>query len=45
MKRASVAVLSLLLVLGLSTVAYAGPGSVVIKTDGDITARLALRSG
>ena len=38
MKRASVAVLSLLLVLGLSTVAYAGPGSVVVKTDGDITA-------
>ena len=38
MKRASVGVLSLLLVLGLSTVAYAGPGSVVIKTEGDITA-------
>jgi hypothetical protein len=38
MKRASVAVLGFLLVLGLSTVAYAGPGSVVIKTDGDITA-------
>jgi hypothetical protein len=38
MKRATVGVLSLLLVLGLSTVAYAGPGSVVIKTDGDITA-------
>jgi hypothetical protein len=38
MKRASVAVLGLLLVFGLSTAAYAGPGSVVIKTDGDITA-------
>ncbi len=38
MKRASVAVLGLLLVLGLSTTAFAGPGSVVIKTDGDITA-------
>ena len=38
MKRASVAVLGLLLVLGLSTTAYAGPGSVVIKTEGDITA-------
>ncbi len=38
MKRVSVAVLGLLLVLGLSTVAYAGPGSVVIKTEGDITA-------
>ena len=38
MKRASVAVLGFLLVLGLSTVAYAGPGSVVIKTEGDITA-------
>jgi hypothetical protein len=25
--------------MGLSVVAYAGPGSVVIKTDGDITAR------
>ena len=38
MKRVSVAILGLLLVLGLSTVAYAGPGSVVIKTEGDITA-------
>jgi len=38
MKRTSVGVLSLLLVLGLSTFAYAGPGSVVIKTEGDITA-------
>jgi hypothetical protein len=27
-----------MLVMGLSAVAYAGPGSVVIKTDGDITA-------
>jgi hypothetical protein len=32
-------VFGFLLVLGLSTAAYAGPGSVVIKTDGDITAR------
>ncbi len=39
MRRISVAVLSLLLVLGLSTVSFAGPGSVVIKTDGDITAK------
>jgi len=39
MRRISVAVLSLLLVLGLSTVSLAGPGSVVIKTDGDITAK------
>ncbi len=38
MKRVSVAVLGLLLVLGLSSIAYAGPGSVVIKTEGDITA-------
>jgi hypothetical protein len=38
MKRASVGVLSLLLVLGFSTLVYAGPGSVVIKTEGDITA-------
>ncbi len=38
MKQASVVVLGLLLVLGLSTVAYAGPGSVVIKTEGDISA-------
>jgi hypothetical protein len=28
-----------MLVMGLSAVAYAGPGSVVIKTDGDITAK------
>jgi len=28
-----------MLVMGLSVVAYAGPGSVVIKTDGDITAK------
>ena len=39
MKRLALAVLSLMLVVGLSAVAYAGPGSVVIKTDGDITAR------
>ncbi|MBI2903624.1 MAG: hypothetical protein HYY12_08580 [Candidatus Methylomirabilis oxyfera] len=39
MKRLALAVLSLMLVMGLSAVAYAGPGSVVIKTDGDITAR------
>jgi hypothetical protein len=39
MRRVSVAVLSGVLVVGLSTAAYAGPGSVVIKTDGDITAR------
>jgi len=39
MKRLALAVLSLMLVVGLSAVAYAGPGSVVIKTDGDITAK------
>ncbi|MGH7411127.1 MAG: hypothetical protein ACREJ6_08755 [Candidatus Methylomirabilis sp.] len=39
MRRISVAVLSLLLVLGVSGIAFAGPGSVVIKTDGDITAK------
>jgi hypothetical protein len=39
MKRLALAVLSLMLVMGLSAVAYAGPGSVVIKVDGDITAR------
>lgn len=39
MRRISVAVLSLLLALGVSGIAFAGPGSVVIKTDGDITAR------
>ncbi len=39
MRRVSVAVLSLLLVVGISGLAFAGPGSVVIKTDGDITAR------
>lgn len=39
MKRLALAVLSLMLVMGFSAVAYAGPGSVVIKTDGDITAR------
>jgi len=39
MKRLALVVLSLMLVMGLSVVAYAGPGSVVIKTDGDITAR------
>jgi len=39
MKRLALAVLSLMLVVGLSAVAYAGPGSVVIKTDGDIIAR------
>lgn len=39
MKRLALAVLSLMLVVGLSAVAYAGPGSVVLKVDGDITAR------
>src|SRR3990172_2793740 len=39
MKRLALVVLSLMLVVGLSAVAYAGPGSVVIKTDGDITAK------
>ena len=39
MKRLALVVLSLMLVMGLSVVAYAGPGSVVIKTDGDITAK------
>jgi len=39
MKRLALVVLSLMLVMGLSAVAYAGPGSVVIKTDGDITAK------
>jgi len=39
MKRLALVVFSLMLVMGLSVVAYAGPGSVVIKTDGDITAR------
>ena len=38
MKRLALVVLSLMLVMGLSVGAYAGPGSVVIKTDGDITA-------
>lgn len=38
MKRASIAIFSLLLVMALSSFAYAGPGSVVIKTEGDITA-------
>ena len=38
MKRSSIAISSLLLVTALSSVAYAGPGSVVIKTEGDITA-------
>lgn len=38
MRRISVAALSVLLVLGLASVASAGPGSVVIKTEGDITA-------
>ena len=41
MKRSSPAVLALLvflLCIGFSAVALAGPGSVVIKTDGDITA-------
>ncbi len=38
MKRGSIAIFSLLLVTALSSVAYAGPGSVVIKTEGDITA-------
>lgn len=37
MKRGSRAIFSVLLVAALSSVAYAGPGSVVIKTDGDIT--------
>ena len=39
MKRLALVVLSLMLAMGLSVVAYAGPGSVVIKTDGDITAK------
>src|SRR3990170_3916748 len=39
MQRLALVVLSLMLVMGLSVVAYAGPGSVVIKTDGDITAK------
>ena len=39
MKRLALVVLSLMLVMGLSVGAYAGPGSVVIKTDGDITAK------
>jgi len=39
MKRLALVVLSLMLVMGLSAVAYAGPGGVVIKTDGDITAK------
>ena len=38
MRRGLATLLGLLLVMGLSAVAFAGPGSVVIKTDGDITA-------
>ncbi|MBI3780922.1 MAG: hypothetical protein HY278_07700 [candidate division NC10 bacterium] len=38
MRRSSIAIFSLLLVTALSSVAYAGPGSVVIKTEGDISA-------
>ena len=39
MRRVALAVLSVLLVVGMSGLAFAGPGSVVIKTDGDITAK------
>jgi len=38
MRRGSAPILSFLLLIGLSSVAFAGPGSVVIKTEGDITA-------
>jgi len=38
MRRGLATLLGLLLIFGLSAVAFAGPGSVVIKTDGDITA-------
>ena len=38
MRRGSASLLSFLLVVAASTVASAGPGSVVIKTEGDITA-------
>ncbi len=38
MRRGLATLLALLPVIGLSAVAFAGPGSVVIKTDGDITA-------
>jgi len=38
MKRGLAPLLALVLSVGLSAVAFAGPGSVVIKTDGDITA-------
>jgi hypothetical protein len=39
MRRIAVTVLGVLLVVGMSGLAFAGPGSVVIKTDGDITAK------
>ncbi len=38
MRRTSVFILGFLSVFGFSYVTYAGPGSVVIKTEGDITA-------
>src|SRR5712692_9497567 len=38
MRRGSASLLSFLFVVAVSTVAYAGPGSVVIKTEGDISA-------
>lgn len=38
MRRGSVSLLSFLLLMVLQAVAIAGPGSVVIKTEGDITA-------
>jgi hypothetical protein len=38
MRRPALALLALFFLTGLSAPAFAGPGSVVIKTDGDITA-------